>query len=94
MQPVSYILATKKNGVIYIGVTSNLSQRIEQHKINAVAGFTKKYNVHKLVHYELHSTMEQAIIREKHLKKWRREWKIQLIEKDNPQWQDLSTTIT
>jgi len=93
MQPASYILATKKNGVIYIGVTSNLSQRIEQHKINAVAGFTSKYNVHKLVHYELHPTMEQAIIREKRLKKWRRKWKIQLIEKDNPQWQDLSTTI-
>ena len=93
MQPVTYILASKINGVLYIGVTSNLSQRIEQHKDNAVAGFTNKYNVHLLVHYEMYDTMEQAILREKRLKKWRRQWKVNLIEKDNPCWNDLSSTI-
>jgi len=94
MQPATYILASEKNGVIYIGVTSNLAQRIEQHKSNVVPGFTKKYNVHQLVHYELHTTMEQAIIREKRLKRWQRQWKVQLIEQENPHWDDLSSTLT
>ena len=88
-QPYVYILASKKNGTLYIGVTSNLIQRIWQHKNNEVEGFTKKYNVHTLVYYEQHETMESAITREKQMKKWKRDWKIQLIEKDNPQWEDL-----
>ena len=88
-QPYVYILASKKNGTLYIGVTSNLIQRIWQHKNNQVEGFTKKYNVHTLVYYEQHEMMETAITREKQMKKWKRDWKIKLIEKDNPQWEDL-----
>jgi len=88
-QPYVYILASKRNGTLYIGVTSNLIQRIWQHKNNQVDGFTKKYNVHTLVYYEQHNLMESAITREKQLKKWKRDWKIKLIEKDNPQWEDL-----
>ena len=88
-QPYVYILASKKNGTLYIGVTSNLIQRIWQHKNNQVAGFTKKYSVHTLVYYEQHEMMDSAITREKQLKKWKREWKIKLIKKDNPQWEDL-----
>ena len=88
-QPYVYILARKKNGTLYIGVTSNLIQRIWQHKNNQIEGFTKKYNVHTLVYYEQHEMMETAITREKQMKKWKRDWKIKLIEKDNPQWEDL-----
>jgi len=88
-QPCVYILASQRNGTLYIGVTSNLVQRIWQHKNNEVEGFTKKYQVHLLVYYELHETMESAITREKQLKKWNRDWKINLIEKENPQWHDL-----
>jgi putative endonuclease len=85
-----YILASQKNGTLYIGVTSDLPARIDQHKANAVPGFTSKYNVHNLVWYENHPTIEEAIMREKQLKKWNRNWKLELIEKDNPQWCDLS----
>lgn len=92
-QPVVYILASKKNGVLYIGVTSNLSKRIWQHKNNEVKGFTEKYYVHRLVYYELHSDMNHAIAREKQMKKWRREWKINLIRKNNPDWKDLYNEI-
>ncbi len=88
-QPCVYILASQRNGTLYIGVTSNLVQRIWQHKNNEVEGFTKKYQIHLLVYYELHETMESAITREKQLKKWNRDWKINLIEKENPQWHDL-----
>ena len=88
-QPYVYILASKKNGTLYIGVTSNLIQRIWQHKNNQVEGFTKKYNVHTLVYYEQYEMMESAITREKQMKKWKRDWKIQLIEKNNPYWEDL-----
>jgi len=88
-QPYVYILASKKNGVLYIGVTSNLIQRIWQHKNKQAEGFTKKYNVHTLVYYEQHEVMETAITREKQMKKWKRDWKVKLIEKDNPQWEDL-----
>jgi len=88
-QPCTYILASKRNGTLYIGVTSNLVQRVWQHKNNQVEGFTKKYNVHSLVYYELHDTMEHAITREKQLKKWNRDWKIRLIEEQNSTWQDL-----
>jgi len=90
--PCTYILASAKNGSLYIGVTSNLVQRIWQHKNNQVKGFTEKYHVHTLVYYDQHETMEAAITREKQLKKWNREWKITLIEKDNADWQDLWET--
>jgi len=92
-QPCTYILASKRNGTLYIGVTSNLIQRVWQHKNNQVEGFTKKYDVHLLVYYELHDTMEHAITREKQLKKWNRDWKVRLIEEKNSTWQDLWEAI-
>jgi len=88
-QPCVYMLASQKNGTLYVGVTSNLIQRIWQHKNNQVSGFTQRYQVHLLVYFERHETMESAITREKQMKKWNREWKINLIEKGNPQWKDL-----
>lgn len=88
-QPAVYILASGYNGTLYIGVTSNLIQRIWQHKNDLAEGFTKKYAVHSLVYYELHEQMLVAIEREKQLKKWNRQWKIDLIEKANPMWKDL-----
>ncbi len=91
--PCVYILASKFNGTLYIGVTSQLPQRIYQHKHNLVDGFTKKYNVHILVWYEIHETMESAICREKQLKKWQRKWKIELIERNNKEWLDLYRSI-
>ncbi len=93
MQPAVYILASQKNGTLYIGVTGNLVQRIWQHKNDLVEGFTKRYGIHMLVYYELHSDINSAITREKQLKKWNREWKLGLIEQNNPQWQDLWLTI-
>ena len=89
MQPCVYILASKRNGTLYVGVTGALETRVWQHKQGAVDGFTKKYGVKLLVWYEVHETMEQAIIREKQLKEWKRLWKLQLIEADNPDWRDL-----
>jgi putative endonuclease len=88
-QPAVYILASKRNGTLYIGVTSDLVKRVWQHKNDVVEGFTKKYGVHTLVYYEMHANMAEAIRREKQLKKWNRAWKIELIEKENPQWLDL-----
>ncbi len=82
-------MASKNNGTLYIGVTRDLIKRVYEHKNNLADGFTKKYQVHNLVYYEISESIEQAIIREKQLKKWRRQWKINLIEKDNPQWRDL-----
>ncbi len=93
MQPAVYILASQKNGTLYIGVTGNLVQRIWQHKNDLVEGFTKRYGIHMLVYYELHSDINSAITREKQLKKWNREWKLGLIAQNNPQWQDLWPTI-
>lgn len=84
-----YILASKRNGTLYTGVTSNLIQRVWQHKEGVVEGFTKEHGVKTLVYYEVHATAESAITREKRLKEWQRSWKIELIEKDNPQWKDL-----
>jgi putative endonuclease len=89
MQPAVYILASKRNGTLYIGVTSNLSQRISQNRENQVSGFSNKYRTHILVWYQFYETMLAAIEAEKKLKKWDREWKVQLIEKANPYWQDL-----
>jgi putative endonuclease len=91
--PCIYILASRKNGTLYAGVTSNLVQRVWQHKNDLVAGFTKKYHVHTLVWFEPHETMESAITREKALKEWRRDWKLALIEAINPQWRDLYDDI-
>ncbi len=88
-QPAVYILASKRNGTLYIGVTSNLVQRVWQHKEGLAEGFTRKYGVKMLVWYELHDTMESAIGREKAMKKWRREWKLKTIEQSNPHWHDL-----
>ena len=92
-QPAVYILASKRNGTLYIGVTSNLIKRIWEHKNNSVKGFTEKYNIHRLVWFELHDNIESAIIREKRLKNWNRKWKLELIESVNPEWHDLYDTI-
>jgi len=83
------LLASRCNGTLYIGVTSNLAKRIWEHKNNLVEGFTKRYSVHNLVWYELHPSMESAISREKAIKEWKRRWKIELIERENPEWKDL-----
>ena len=83
-QPAVYILASKRNGTLDIGVTSDLAKRVWQHKNDVVDGFTKRYSVHQLVWYELHDTMESAIEREKTLKNWKRVWKLELIENSNP----------
>ncbi len=91
-QPGVYILANKRNGTLYIGVTSDFVKRIWEHKNNMVEGFTKKYNVHQLVWYETHESMESAIMREKRLKDWKRAWKLELIESKNPDWLDLYDT--
>ena len=88
-----YILASKHNGTLYTGVTSNLVQRIWKHKHDIIEGFTKKYNVKNLVYFEIHNNAESAINREKQIKKWRRDWKIQLIEKKNLLWNDLYDSI-
>lgn len=89
MQPCVYILASARNGTLYIGVTSDLVKRVWQHKNDFVEGFTKQYGVHTLVWYEVHETMESAIAREKALKNWHRAWKSRLIEESNPAWLDL-----
>ena len=87
--PCVYILASRRNGTLYVGVTSDLVQRVWQHKNDLADGFTKQYGVHRLVWYEVHGSMENAIVREKAIKKWRRDWKIELIEEGNPGWVDL-----
>jgi putative endonuclease len=88
-QPCVYILASQRNGTLYVGVTRDLARRVFEHKENAIEGFTKEYGVHTLVFYEFHETMNDAMTREKRIKNWRREWKLQLIEQSNPQWRDL-----
>ena len=88
-QPAVYILASKRNGTLYIGVTSNLLKRASEHKNDLAEGFTKRYGVHRLVYYELHDDMVSAITREKQMKKWNRAWKLELIESQNPSWRDL-----
>ncbi len=84
-----YIMASKKNGTLYIGMTSNLVRRVYEHKNNMNEGFTKKYGIHTLVYYEHITDVHAAIAREKQMKKWKRQWKINLIEKENPDWDDL-----
>jgi putative endonuclease len=83
------MMASARDGVLYIGVTSNLAGRVSLHKQNLVEGFTKRYSVHRLIYYEMHETMLDAIQRETQLKKWKRAWKVRLIEQMNPEWQDL-----
>lgn len=88
--PCVYILASGRNGTLYIGVTSNLAARIYQHREGDFEGFTKKYDVKMLVFFEQHGTMDAAIIRERRMKKWNRAWKLRLIESGNPDWHDLA----
>ena len=85
-----YILASRRHGTLYIGITNNLRTRLERHRSGQGSEFVKKYSVHHLVHVEEFSSARDAIAREKQLKNWRRDWKIQLIEKENPDWSDLS----
>jgi putative endonuclease len=92
-QPCVYLLASRRNGTLYAGVTSDLPARIWQHRNNVVEGFTRQHHVHDLVWFELHETMESAITREKAIKAWKRVWKIELIEKSNPYWRDLYAEI-
>ena len=92
-QPCVYMLASRRNGTLYIGVTSNLAERTWQHRNDMVEGFTKRHQVHNLVWYELCETMELAILREKAIKRWKREWKIREIEKTNTYWRDLFPDI-
>ncbi|MCZ6726496.1 MAG: GIY-YIG nuclease family protein [Acidobacteria bacterium] len=88
-QPCVYLLASRRNGTLYVGVTSNLAKRVWQHKEALLPGFTSRYRVHTLAWYEAHTTMESAIQREKAIKGWKRRWKLELIEESNPQWRDL-----
>jgi putative endonuclease len=85
-----YILASKKEGTLYTGVTNNLKKRIFEHREELIEGFTRKYHIHKLVYYERFRDVHSAILREKRIKKWNREWKIRLIEEKNPEWKDLA----
>ena len=88
-----YILASNRNGTLYLGVTSDIVKRVWQHKNDLVEGFTKKYGVKRLVYYEIYKDAENAIKREKQLKKWRRAWKLELIEAKNSEWRDLYVDI-
>lgn len=86
-----YILTNRKNGTLYIGVTSNLFKRVQEHKDKIRKSFTQKYNVNRLVYYEIYFDIQTALEREKNLKKWKRSWKIKIIEKMNPLWRDINT---
>jgi len=89
-----YLLASKKHGTLYLGVTNDLVRRVYEHRTKVVPGFSARYSVDKLVWFEIHDTAEAAITREKELKKWRRDWKIRLIEESNPEWVDLYLGIS
>jgi putative endonuclease len=93
MRPCVYILASRKNGTLYVGVTSDMLRRVWEHKAHVIDGFTTRYHVHILVYAEFHATMAEAILRENRIKQWRRVWKIQLIERANPTWRDLYEEI-
>ena len=90
MQPAVYMVASQRNGTLYVGVTSDLMARVYQHREGVIEGFTKEYSVRRLVWFEMHDSMEAAITREKRLKIWHRTWKIAPIEADNPTWRDLA----
>jgi len=85
-----YILASQRNGTLYVGMTNDLERRVYEHKNGIIKGFTEKYKVHKLVYYEYFDYVNDAIIMEKRIKEWQRKWKLNLIEKENPNWRDLS----
>ena len=89
-----YILASRRNGTLYVGVTNDLIRRVCEHRDGLIPGFTKKYGVKLLVYYEVHHDINEAILREKRIKRWAREWKLYLIEKQNPQWRDLWFDLT
>ena len=93
-QPCVYLLASSRNGTLYVGVTSDLIRRVWQHRTHAVEGFSDRYGVTRLVWFELHESMESAIQREKRIKKWNRAWKVAMIDKMNPSWRDLWPDIT
>jgi putative endonuclease len=93
MQPCVYILANRRNGTLYVGVTSDLARRVSEHKADVIEGFTKRYGLHRLVYAEFHTKMAEAISRQKRVKNWRRAWKITLVEQFNPGWRDLSDQI-
>jgi putative endonuclease len=88
-----YILASRKHGNLYIGVSSDLPKRIYEHRIGAIRGFTRRYGIKRLVYFETFDDIEAAILREKRMKEWQRNWKIQLIERDNPHWDDLAVSV-
>ena len=88
-----YILASQRNGTLYVGVTNDLARRVYEHRTGEVPGFTKTYHVHRLVYYEPHDSIVEAIAREKRVKRWRRSWKLKLIEDANPQWLDRYETL-
>ena len=92
-QPCVYVLASKPDGTLYIGVTSNLMERVWQHRSGAIEGFTKRYGVRRLVRFEMFGDMTSAIAREKQLKTWRRQWKVNLIRNENPHWRDLAVEL-
>ncbi len=92
-EPCVYIMASRRNGTIYTGVTSNLVQRIHQHRAGTFNGFSRRNNCTRLVWFERHETMETAIQREKRIKKWNLDWKQNLVERDNPHWSDLATGL-
>ena len=91
--PCVYMLASRRNGTLYTGVTSDVASRVGAHRSGAADSFTRHYGVHRLVFVEFHGTMEDAILREKRIKKWRRAWKLALIERENPQWRDLADDL-
>jgi putative endonuclease len=91
--PCVYLLASRRNGTLYVGVTSNLLARVHQHREGLLPGFTRDYGVKRLVWFERHGSMEQAIVREKRIKKWNRAWKLELIEAGNPEWRDLAEDL-
>ncbi len=91
--PCVYVIANRRNGTLYVGVTSDLVKRVWEHQNNLAEGFTKRYDVHTLVWFEQHATMESAIAREKTIKEWKRRWKLDLIEQQNPEWRDLYSDI-
>ena len=93
MQFYVYILCTRPQGALYVGVTNDLRRRMEQHRSNAVRGHVAKYNIHRLAWYETHQELEHARQREKRIKRWRRQWKIELIESVNPTWRDMALEI-
>jgi putative endonuclease len=88
-----YILASRRHGTLYIGVTSDLPKRMHEHRQGLVPGFTRRYGINRLVHVETFDSIENAILREKRLKEWKRDWKIELLERENPLWHDLAVTL-